>query len=393
MKYLLVMLLILTSWLSAEKIDSPSQIVGENPAYNNIVGPQPTPQLITPEIAELQKKMDEAITRGDYALARQFDRRISDIRNPLPADNNKSNDELEVFTASDNGPSQLPFYWGNDRLIRAGELRDFACDYDTNGTMWVAISCPDSIIRLYRSLDHGLTWTYYQGWYHGVKDYYTKVGIVVTQGDSGFVHLYMRHRINGGDLMYIRVSKTSPASYIGGSIGPAADTIDDFSICEDYWNPSYYLYCLYANEQRTGTNAKFLRSLTYGRTWVDTTNWGDGFDPSISIVSYNTLVTACRGITGSSRIYFIRNTSYGAPGYWRLPVYVSADTFYAYRPCVAATNTRPDSLATVWVMYTHNYQNSGDYDADYAYSTNGGATFTTGEHLSWSGDVEDYINI
>jgi hypothetical protein len=394
MKYLLVMLLILTSWLSAEKVAGPSQIVGENSAYRNIIGPQPTPQLMTPEIAELQNKMDQAIANNDFALARMYDRQISDIRNPLPVNNVRPADELDVIAESPSGHPSLPFYWGTDRLIYPGEFRDFACDYDTNGTMYVALSTSDSVIRLYRSTDHGMTWTQYQAWYHTPKDYYTKVGLVVTQGDSGFIHIYMRHRNNGGDLYYIRVSKTSPSSFIAGNIGALADTIDDFSICEDYWNPSYYLYCLYANEHRSGSaNAKYLRSLNYGRTWVDTTNWGNAWDPSISFVSNSYLLTAQRlppsvSITGF-RIYFERNTSWGNPTAWGSTIGVAADSFGAWDPCVAATNTQPDSAATVWIIFTHDYNNSGDYDMDYAYSANGGRTFTTGQHLSWSGAYDE----
>jgi hypothetical protein len=41
-------------------------------------------------------------------------------------------------------------------------------------------------------------------------------------------------------------------------------------------------------------------------------------------------------------------------------------------------------------MYTHDYYNTGDYDMDYAYSTNGGATFTTGQHLGFT--TADEVN-
>ena len=398
MKYLLVFVLMLASWAVAEKIDGPSQIVGENPAYNDIIGPQPTTQLMTPEITELQKKMDEAMASGNYILAREYDRQISDLRNP-PSDVNRTECPNEVHAAVPNGNDPVPFFWGTDRLICPGQLRDFAVDYDTNGTMYVVVSQPDSTLRLYRSTDHGVNWTNIVYYWHTPKDYYTKVGLVVTQGDSGFIHMYMRYNANGGNLYYIRASKTNPSgSFMSGNIGATADTIDDFSICEDNYNPNYYLYCLYANEHRSGTNnAKFLRSLTYGRTWVDTTDWSNAWDPSISFVSLTNLLTAQRLPTGVSisgyRIYFERNTYLGQPGAWGSTIGVAEDTFAAWAPCVAASNTRPDTMATVWILYTHNYYNSGDYDLDYAYSTNGGRTFTTGQHLDFSSDDADYANV
>ena len=399
MKYIILCLVLIVSWTIAEKISAPPQVVGENPSNNIYCGAQPTQQITTPQIAELQKKMDEAVASGNYILVREYERQISDLRNPVSAEN-KTECPLEVHAVVSNGNDPAPFFWGTDRLVYPGVLRSFACDYDTNGYIYVAVSAPDSQVKIYRSTDHGNTWSSFIAFFHGTKDYYTKVGLVVTEGDSGFVYIFVRHRLNGGDLMYIRTNKINPSvGFMSGSIGNSADTIDDFSICEDNYNPNYWLYCLYANEHRNGANnGKFLRSLTYGRTWVDTTNWNYGWDPSISFVHSATLLTASRLPTGVSvptgqRIYFERNTSFGSPTYWRPVVGVAADTFAAWDPCVAASNTIPDSLATVWVFFTHNYYNSGDYDMDYAYSTNGGTTFTTGQHLGFTSSQEEFANI
>jgi len=396
MKYILVISLILASWAIAEKIDGPSQVVGENPENNIYCGVVHSNRLTTPQITEVQNKMDAALARGDYAMARQYDRQIVDLRYgnsepippagvPIPHGERAS------------GSSYAPLLWGADKLVYAGALRTYACDYDTNGTMYVAVSASDSTIKIYRSLNHGSTWSFVYSVFHTPRDYYTKLGLVATQGDSGFLHLFCRHSYGNGDIYEFRIKKDF-SGYTHYYVATGNDTINDFSVCEDYWNPSYYLYLLYVNEQRSGTNARFVRSLNYGKTFVDSTTWGNGYDPSISIVSNNVLLTTCRvppGITVplGRRIYFERNTSFGNPSYWRPVVGVAQDTFNAWQPCVTATNTQPDTAATVWVLYTHDYNNSGDYDADYAYSTNGGATFTTGQHLSWSGDNEDFVNI
>ncbi|MBS4015167.1 MAG: hypothetical protein KGZ86_01840, partial [Candidatus Latescibacteria bacterium] len=393
MKYIIMCLVLVLSFSIAEKIDMPSRIVTATPHVFTGDGAVPRQaQVKTPEIIELEKKMEQAIEMNNIELAREYERQISEIRYPTPINIEQENPEFQAIAVSDNGFSPLPFNWGSDRLVRAGELRDFACDYDTNGIMWVAVSCPDSTIRLYRSINHGVNWTQYQGWFHPTKDYYTKVGLVVTTGDSGFAHVYMRHRNNGGDLYFIRVSKTNPATYVAGNIGATADTIDDFSVCEDYFH-NYYLYLFYVNEQRSGQNAKYMRSLNYGKTWVDTLNWGNGFDPSVSFVSYYRIVAAFRTPSAPGRLYMQVNTYWGHPDSWTTFNYVNQDTFYSFNPRIAATNTRPDSAATVWVLYTHNYANSGDYDMDYSYSTNGGRTFTTGQHLSWTTNREVLGNI
>jgi hypothetical protein len=395
MKYLLVIALIVTSWAIAAKVDGPSQIVGENPTSSILVGAQPTKHLVTPAIRELQQKMDAAMARGDYALARQYDRQIVDLRygTAMPAQPTG----LPIPHAElANSSTPVPMYWGSDRLIYSGALRTFACDYDTNGTMYVAISAPDSSIKIYRSLDHGSTWSFMISVFHTPRDYYTKLGLVATQGDSGFLDLFCRHSFNNGDVYLFRFKKDF-SGWTHYSVATGADTIDDFSVCEDYYNPGYYLYLLSANEHTTGLTGKFMRSVNYGKTWVDTTFWYNGYDPSISFTSQYVVLTACRlppsVYIPNQRIYFERNMQWGGPTYWRGSIGVAADSFAAWSPCVAATNTRPDTLSTVWVLFTHNYYNGGDYDLDYAYSTNGGATFTTGSHLDFSSDDADYANV
>jgi len=392
MKYIIMCLVLVLSFSIAEKIDMPAPIISEGLGNNFYVGAQPVTRLVTPEIAELQAKMDAAIERGDYLLARQYDRQIVDLRygTEIPA-------QPTDIPIPHGGPANsTELLWGTDRLIWPGTLRDFAVDYDTNGTMYVAISAPDSNIKIYRSTNHGLTWNFVYGVFHTPKDYYTKIGLVATQGDSGFLHLFCRHRNNNGDIYLFRIKKDfSGFSHFAVATGP--DTVSNFSVCEDYYS-DYYLYLLYANELRGGTNARFVRSVNYGVTFVDSLSWGYGFQPSIAFGSALYLHVACRvppGYAGLSnyRIFYARNLQWGSPTHWQSTIPLAADTFDAWRPSIAATNTRHDSLATVWVLYTHNYYNTGDLDLDYAYSTNGGRTFTLNQHLDYTTERADFANI
>lgn len=396
MKYIILCLVLSVSLSLAEKIDTPSQIVGADPNSSLYVGAQPVTRLVTPEIAELQAKMDEAMARGDYLLAREYDRQIVDLRYgteippepeglPIPG--------CEI----PNNSNPSPLLWGSDRLIYPGAMRDFAVDYDTNGTMYVAVSTPDSMIRIYRSTNHGLTWNYMYGVFHTPRDYYTRLGLVATQGDSGFLHLFCRHRNANGDIYQFRIKKDF-SGYTHFSVATGNDTVSDFSVCEDYYNPSYYLYLLYVNELRSGLNSRFVRSVNYGKTFVDSVGWTNGYDPSISFGSQSFLHVACCippsvSIATGWRVYYGRNKAWGSPTQWLGAWPLAYDTFDCYRPSVAASNTRPDSLATVWVLYTHDYYNSGDYDLDYAYSTNGGNTFTKNQHLDYTTFDADFANI
>jgi hypothetical protein len=86
------------------------------------------------------------------------------------------------------------------------------------------------------------------------------------------------------------------------------------------------------------------------------------------------------------------NYNYGEPSSWSYGV-VNGDTFQCYKPKIVAANTLPDSIATRWVMYTKNYQNSGDYDAMYAASSDAwGDTWRKENVFRNSGDYDEGIS-
>jgi hypothetical protein len=83
---------------------------------------------------------------------------------------------------------------------------------------------------------------------------------------------------------------------------------------------------------------------------------------------------------------------FGSPGSWNYTV-VWPDTFRVADPVIGAAFTQPESLAVIWCLYAHNYQNSADWDVLYSFSTNGGNTWTTGNILAYSGDVEAWPDL
>jgi hypothetical protein len=287
--------------------------------------------------------------------------------------------------------NSVHFLWGSDILIDSSLIFDFDGDYDEdNGWMWVAVApLIDSVIRLYRSTDHGLTWTNPYTFWHTTRSLYSKVGVVVGRGDSNYVYIFARHSglNNSGDIAVIRV-KFDLSGWDANWMTWDADTIDDFTVCRDY-RSNYNLYCHEANERRGGQNALFHRSTDLGRNW-DAQPGGDMWDTHISAGATNFINLAFVVAETRNSVIYQANNNYGAPGHWGYTAYVSFDTFDHYRPKVAAAFTTPDSQATTWVLYEYDWANRGDLDVHYAIRSHAWAdTWRNGFHLAWQGDFDE----
>lgn len=298
---------------------------------------------------------------------------------------------------NEESPSHLN--WGRDILIDTSYIYDYDADYDEEtGWMWIVVApFTDSVIRLYRSTDHGLNWARVYTFYHTPRSFYEKVGLVVGRGDSNYVYIFVRHSINNGDIYLFRV-KFDLSAWTHYAVATGADTINDFSVCRDY-RSNYGLYCVHANEERAGANSKLLRSFTFGRTW-DSQGGYDVCDPHISFGATRFLnVTARR--YNANEVFYQCNRSYGASGYWDPLISVSFDTFNHYNPKVASAFTTPDSLATTWVLYEHDWRNTGDMDIWYAVRSHAwGDTWqrTYGFSVSswfdeWAPDIKHYKSL
>jgi len=151
-------------------------------------------------------------------------------------------------------------FWGSEVLVGSGAVAAFDATADSGGVVWLAIAYPDSAVGLYYSGDFGSSW-------HGRGTLHTdsavrQVQLLIGQGDSSLLYLFLLEAGNGGDLWLARIRPDS-GGFALAPVAVGADTIDDFSVALDR-DDGYYLYCLYANEQRTGRTGTFTRSLDHG---------------------------------------------------------------------------------------------------------------------------------
>jgi hypothetical protein len=281
--------------------------------------------------------------------------------------------------------------WSFPRVLDTSMMYSYSADHDplTGHYYAAAGTWTDSLIKLYRSTDHGATWSWLCNIVTSPASLFYKLDLVVARGDSSFLHVFARRGYDSGDIYDYRISLDSaPFSWFGVVTG--LDTVDDFSACADY-RPHYGLYCFWANQQRGDMNGGFMTSTDYGVTWSSVQSY-NVWDVDVSATADNDINTAFVVAPGRKEVIYQRNRNYGDPMNWALPVSVGFDTIRHYSPRVISALTLPDSSATTWLMYHFDYQNSGDWDIEYAVRSSAWAdTWNRGYTLSNEAGVFEYL--
>jgi hypothetical protein len=355
----------------------------------------------TPEVRALRSELARADASGDNSAIKAVEDRIQAL---YLAGQPPSGDPAEAEPVSAQGGVTS---YGLDALVSARVGASIAADYTMDGMMYAAAATLDSTTLVYRSTDHGASWSNLTGVMNSPKVLYDKVGLVVTGGDSARVFLFFLHPNSDGDVYLARYNLDGSGFYYT-SVLIGADSIGDFAFCADNDN-HYYLYgCAYSTTRTSGSNGKILRSTDYGVTWAVTSSFGN-----LNQVSYQNgagawqyLSTAVRypGIQG--QINALTNHSYGDPARWSETA-VRPDTFPLEEPVFCPAFTTPETSATAWLAYHHADSGTGEYSVRTAYTQDGGVTFSTPAALardSGAGDVwpdlkpyrspgNDYMNI
>ncbi len=265
-------------------------------------------------------------------------------------------------------------FWGNEVLIDSGAVVAFDVTADTAGGIWVAIAYPDHAVGLYYSDDFGSSWRGH--WAMRADSAVRQLQLLFGQGDSSFLYLFMLQAGNGGDLWLARIRPDSAGfSILPVAVGP--DTVDDFSVTLDR-DPHYYVYCLYANEHRTGRTGTFTRSLDYGATWESGTDWWNAWDPCISHTTGSTIHCAWRYALNGDEIHYSYNRHYGMSGYWSTYRTVSGEADQCFDPVVVQTDSSPESQASLWTFYTVGHRDTAILDLRYSVSWDGGWDWAPG---------------
>ncbi|MEO0085567.1 MAG: T9SS type A sorting domain-containing protein [candidate division WOR-3 bacterium] len=277
---------------------------------------------------------------------------------------------------------QLP---GPDVMIDTGAILATAADYEMDGTMYVAWSrLRDSLVLVVKSTNHGNSWQYVTGFITSPKWPVPRLGMVVGAGDSAFIYVIALHPSSNGDAVCVRTTRDG-SDFTAFWVSHDTATINNFTFCRDYVNP-YYLYCIAGNDDHSNNfDDHVLRSTNFGKNWAQTNQFRYLSDGSYQAGAGAYLYVA--GYYGSSPhrgwLCLLVNTMFGAPDSWR-EAGVEPDTFEVEDPVMAPSFVTPPQNAVVWTTYSHNHQNSGDWDIKFVYSTDAGNNWSSSYFLSGS---------
>jgi hypothetical protein len=281
-------------------------------------------------------------------------------------------------------PPELRAGVGLDVLIHSGTVAAMATDYEMDGTMWAVVALTDSTNYLYKSTDHGLIWSnvYSFNWNFVMN----QLGLVVGEGDSGFVHIFVNRPTYSGDLYDLR-SNRDGSNLLTLPVAVGYDTILDFAVCRDYSGDNHWLYAVATNPDTIANSRalRFFRSSTYGREWAVTDSYAVQLhDPYIAFGAGSwCYFSAVSPLWMGGSVMRWMNRSWCSAGYWDYD-YFTSDSDAVADPAIAPAFTKPESLAAVWCVYGQNFNNSGDWDVKYTYSTDGGKDWSTPYYLAGS---------
>ena len=322
------------------------------------------PMVSVEPVSAVERTIDSLTDSRNYLRAKELD--AAWVRSTPGAP--RSTPDASCSTPEASGAMRF----ASTVVIDTGIVRSFSIAVGDDA-IWVAAAGIDTLVRVYRSEDLGLTWEQVLWFSPGAG--IPEVEVVYGPGDSSFVYVFYLAAVDGGDLRVMRIRHRGAEDSLawvdlGVAVGP--DTITAFSVDADR-DDYHYLYCLYADENRVGRNGSFTRSLDFGRSWEITQNWWNCQDPCVRYGSGSTVHCAWRYAATGREIHVETNRYYGRPRRWRGHKKVSGAVESCIDPVIVQADTVDDARAAAWVCYTAVSRTGRRHQVEFAYSRSGGA--------------------
>ncbi|MDH4210719.1 MAG: T9SS type A sorting domain-containing protein [candidate division WOR-3 bacterium] len=342
-----------------------------------------------PEVHPLVERLMEARKNQDMET---YNKLLEEYKSmSLPADEYRLPDVINVK------PEDDPLLrWGDDKIIYSGQVNynswamvadvddeAISVDYHRGDTVRAVVACLDSLVRVFISLDNGLSWAYEHGFFFTTPSAVYEPEII--HGPTGsYYHIIVRNSLGNGNLYGARYDDTGTLS--GTGIESTADTVTNYSVCSDRadWPSGYYVYCAY-HKSLGGPGQDgiwWTSTVDYGTTWEAATQLqfsGSGY-PDITYGSGGTIFEAYlyRPTGGNKNIQTRVSTNYGTN--WASSQVVQTDTLIKHGPQIAASH---DGTDDAWVVWPRRWSGTPyDYDLWYSWTQDEGGAWSSPAFVS-----------
>jgi hypothetical protein len=288
---------------------------------------------------------------------------------------------------------------GTNKTIHTGAVYAYATDNDDNGDMYVAVNTQpsnvDGTIKVYKSTDHGMSWSLWATVGHGSGI----LAVDVIVGDwhlDEFTNQYM-HVIfsdTSGGVFDERLSLADPTTrsliFIANE-GPSANIVALSAARDPMPMPSAFnLYLAWEVTTGSSHQVKVALSTVNGSAWTNQFTFENYQQPHIDAGPSQHVYLVAVADAFPNDVGIKRSIDRGASwSAWTNLTSGDSGDYHAV-PVVAASTDA--AIPTVWVAY--NYYKPvvlGGVDVRYAYSTDGGDHWTQNLPLSVERGVDELM--
>jgi hypothetical protein len=316
------------------------------------------------------------------------------IDNPAPSLSSQSQGDGEIDLPITGGEKlyKSPL-WGNDTTIATGPVEGgISATYDaTSGNMYAARcttynSVERRMVKVYKSADGGVTWQNIVA-FSSTHSFSLLQLLVCRKVDINRLYVFALSDQGNGTIELYSYNLEGAFQFGGAVANESPDSIVYFSACRNHDGDSLYVaYETHSGFLPTSPWIRFIRSTNQGQAWSGgTTVDADGAQPDIEYGANGWLFLVVQDIEPQHDIQIWRSTNYGTN--WSSTMLTSDGWDDSY-PKVAALHKTPPNTDNVWVTYNH-YTGS-KWTLRYAYSTDGGGSWSM-DHVLASSESYNYM--
>ena len=289
---------------------------------------------------------------------------------------------------------------GVDALVKEGVYGEFAGDYANNGDMYVAVVTTGIYdvpgrINIYRSTDHGQTWS---GWTWVVNSAQAIWGVDVLVGefqDGDYLdrRVHVVYSTGEGQVVDVRIDPDNTDNRQTVQVAQIGRWAKNVSLARDpAVTPGLFNIYLAWEYEDPDYAVMIARSENNGSSWSDTITLQGRQMPRLEAGPAGKVYASMLESGIPLEVYLYTSSDYGQT--WPVEINLTQNDGAGMHvlPVVAASND--PAYPSVWVVYIYEYQ-SEDWgrsrDLRYAYSTNGGQSWIKDQILAAEEGVDEWL--